>query len=329
MNNSLEFLNFLDWNSHDGINLPMVNDFMRNQFYDNILRNNVKDKHCLDIGFGTGLLSILALKHGAKSIKAYESDKNRYLLGCEILKRMDLEKKITLIHSRYHCSNDFEKHNAEVIFSETVNSGLWNEGLWQSLPRHPGVQFLPGKYYLDIIAIEVPESFGLGLTKEINDQQYFSPGIDIDLAFVECINSLSNRNNINIDSCSDGVIMISNINTIWGWMPYMRLAEYNGVSIAGYTVDAIKNTVTITDATGSHESAIDFTIDNFNLNIDTRGWQDKCMLLVPRVGMKHNDSNLILDTGHWGPTNGPVVVKKIKDNIKIIHNVHSGIVTYS
>ena len=328
MNNSLEFLNFLNWNNHDGINLPMINDFMRNQFYDNILHNNVKDKHCLDIGFGTGLLSILALKHGAKSIIAYESDQTRYLLGCEILKRMNLEKKITLIHSRYHCT-DFEKHNAEVIFSETVNGGLWNEGLWQSFPRHPGVQFLPGKYYLDIIAIEVPESFALGLTKEINDQQCFSPGIDIDLAFVECINNLSNRDNISIDPCPDGVIIISNINTIWGWMPYMRLAEYNGVSIAGYTVDAIENTVTITDAAGTCMSAIDFTIDKFNLNINTKGWKDKCMLLVPRAGMKHNDSNLILDTGHWGPVNCPALIKNIKADIKITHNIQDGIVTYS
>lgn len=328
MNNSLEFLNFLDWDNHDGINLPMINDFMRNQFYDDVLRNNVKDKHCLDIGFGTGLLSILALKHGAKSIIAYESDQNRYLLGCEILKRMGLEKKITLINSRYHYT-DFEKHNAEVIFSETVNGGLWNEGLWQSFPRHPGVQFLPGKYYLNIIAIEVPNSFAVGLTKEINNQQCFSPGIDIDPLFVECVNNLSNKNNIFTDSCSDGITPISNIDTIWGWMPYMRLAQYNGISIAGYTVDAIKNTVTFIDAMGTHKSAIDFTTDKFSLNIDTQGWKDKCVLLVPRAGMKHNDSNLILDTGHWGPVNCPVVIKNIKTNIKIFHNIQDGILTYS
>ena len=40
----------------------------------------------LEIGFGTGFLSMLALKHGARSIVAYESDINRYQLGCEVIK---------------------------------------------------------------------------------------------------------------------------------------------------------------------------------------------------------------------------------------------------
>ena len=36
MNTNVDFLNSIDWNNHDGVNLPMLNDFMRNQFYDNI-----------------------------------------------------------------------------------------------------------------------------------------------------------------------------------------------------------------------------------------------------------------------------------------------------
>jgi hypothetical protein len=329
MNTNVDFLNSIDWNNHDGVNLPMINDFMRNQFYDNVLQDNVKDKHCLDIGFGTGLLTILALKHGAKFITAYESDRNRYLLGCEIIKRLRLENKITLIHQRYNC-NEFDRHNADVIFSETVNGGLWNEGLWESLPRHVGVQFLPGKYYLDILAVEISESFATGLINKIDNQQYFSPGVDMDPLFIECVNSLSNRkNNANINLCADGITQLSNIDTVWGRMPYMRLAAYNGKSMAGYTIDAIENTITITDRMGTSSALINFATREFQMHIDTSEWTNKCMLLIPRVGMKHGNENLILDTGHWGPTEYPVVIKNTQNStIKISHNILSGIITY-
>ena len=326
-----DFLSFIDWNKHDGVNLPMINDFMRNQFYDNVLRNRVKDKHCLDIGFGTGLLSILALKHGAKSITAYESDNNRYLLGCEIIKRLELENKITLIHNRYK-HDDFDKHNSNVIFSETVNGGLWNEGIWTSFPRQSGIQFLPGQYYLDIMSLEIPESFANGLINEVDDSiRYFSPSIDIDTKFIECINNLRNgKNSPDINLCKDGITKLSNINTIWGWMPYMRLAAYNGKSIAKYTVDAIENTITTTDQIGTNKAVIDFAIDNINMSINTEGFHNKCVMLVPRVGMKHGDANLILDTGCWGPVDYPVLLKNIQNStVTISHHTKTGELKYT
>ena len=326
-----DFLSSIDWNKHDGVNLPMINDFMRNQFYDNVLRNRVKDKHCLDIGFGTGLLSILALKHGAKSITAYEADNNRYLLGCEIIKRLELENKITLIHNMYK-HDDFDKHDSNVIFTETVGGGLWGEGIWNSFPRQSGIQFLPGQYYLDIMSLEIPESCANGLINEVDDSiKYFSPSIDIDTKFIECINNLRNgKNSPDINLCKDGITKLSNINTIWGWMPYMRLAAYNGKSIAKYTVDAIENTITTTDQMGTNKAVIDFAIDNIDMSINTERFHNKCVMIVPRVGMKHGDANLFLDTGHWGPFSYPVVLKNIQNStITLSHHTKTGELKYT
>lgn len=64
----------INWLSDDGVNLLMINDVPRNAFYSKILSKNVQGKKCCDVGFGTGMLSILALKHGATSIIAYEKD---------------------------------------------------------------------------------------------------------------------------------------------------------------------------------------------------------------------------------------------------------------
>ena len=132
----------IDFKHDDGVNLSMINDFMRNQFYDRVLSRHVRDQYCTDIGFGTGLLSILALKHGARHVRAFESDRNRYLLGCEIINRLKLHDQIELINTRY--TN--EKYSpTPITFTETVNGNLWGEGLWSSLPQHPGDVFLPGE----------------------------------------------------------------------------------------------------------------------------------------------------------------------------------------
>ena len=109
----------------------------------------------------------------------------------------------------------------------------------------------------------------------------------------------------------------------------MRVAQYNSATIAGYTVDAIENTVTVSDDTGIHNSVIDFTLKEFQMQINTLGWKDKCMLLIPRIGMKHGNNNLILDTGHWGPTEYPVIIKNTQSStIKIFHNTEDGIIRY-
>ena len=73
-----DILKEIDWYNHDGVNLSMINDFMRNQFYDRVLSKHVTNQNCTDVGFGTGLLSMIALKHGATHVRAFEVDYHRY-----------------------------------------------------------------------------------------------------------------------------------------------------------------------------------------------------------------------------------------------------------
>jgi predicted RNA methylase len=104
----------IDWQNDDGVNLPMICDFMRNQFYEDIIANNVQGKTVLDVGFGTGLLSIIALKHGAKQVIAYERNKARYELGLDIIERCNLQDKIKLLNKKFRapCISD---HSIDVI----------------------------------------------------------------------------------------------------------------------------------------------------------------------------------------------------------------------
>ena len=47
-------------------------------------------------------------------------------------------------------------------------------------------------------------------------------------------------------------------------------------------------------------------------------------------GMKHGDTNLFLDTGHWGPFSYPVVLKNIQNStITLSHHTKTGDLKYT
>ena len=304
----MSFLSRIDWHNHDGVNLGMINDFMRNQFYDRILSRYVADQRCTDIGFGTGLLSMLALKHGAQHIRAFESDIDRYQLGCEIIKQLKLEDRIELINERY----DHNYQPTPITFTETVNGNLWWEGLWNSLPRDEKSIFLPGEYFLELWAIEVPTSFAQGLTRPGESQAFFDPGVDIDHAFVSVVNTLSNKIPVGTFPLPNGIVNFERQQeTAWGWIPYMRAVQA-GNCVASYS------------AKHWNENT-----ESFVLKVLTAAWNNKTVLIVPRMGMRQDQDKLYLDTGHWGPGEDPILLVNPKNTLVVKHNVSNGIITYS
>jgi len=180
----MNFLSKIDWYYHDGVNLPMINDFVRNQFYDRVLSRYVRGQRCTDVGFGTGLLSMLALKHGAQHIRAFENNPERFQLGKELIKRLGLQTQIDLINEQY--DNNYSP--TPITFTETVNGNLWWEGLWHSLPRDEKSILLPGDYSLEIWAVEVPEVFAKGIQSPEETNRVFNPGVDVAPEFVRTIN---------------------------------------------------------------------------------------------------------------------------------------------
>jgi hypothetical protein len=306
----MEFLKQIDFQHHDGVNLPMINDFMRNQFYDRILSRYVANQRCTDIGFGTGLLSIMALKHGARHVRAFESDQNRYLLGREIISQLKLQDRIELIHDQYSAT----KHTATAVtFTETVNGNLWWEGLWNSLPPQPGHIFLPGEYFLELWAVEVPDSFAQGLCRVGQTQKYFAPGIDIDPEFVAVVDVLAGREPApDSPALPQGIVQFERQQeTDWNWIPYMRAVQ------AGSVVASYHAKYHCDDQT------------EFVLDVQTDKWRNKTVLIVPRMGMQQDQDRLYLDTGHWGPGENPVLLINLQNTLVVKHNIKTGIITYS
>ena len=328
----MDFLTNIDFKNHDGVNLPMINDFMRNQFYDRVLMHNVHNQQCMDIGFGTGFLSMLALKHGAKHITAYESDYDRYQLGCKIIDMLQLKDQITLFNQRY--THDMNLEHIDVVFTETVNGNLWWEGLYNSIPRQPGKKFLPGQYFLEIHAHPIPESFARGLIEFSEDQFKFAPGIDLNDQFVSCVNLLITKKyktaikpkaKINLTA---GINAVEKSSTVWGQNAYAR-AVLAGQCVARYTIDANLTTISTTAFDITTTETINFDVRQHQLCIDTQAWQNQTVLIVPRAGMQHGNHKLYLDTGHWGTTQDPVILHQPQQPLTVSHRLTNGAIHYN
>ncbi|NXG17949.1 ANM9 methyltransferase, partial [Grallaria varia] len=115
----------------------MLNDAKRNLTYLKAIESAVSSgcKSVLDIGTGTGILSMFAKKAGASCVYACELSKTMYELARDVVAANNMEREIKLLHLK---SLDIEipKHIPErvsLIVTETVDAGLFGEGIVESL----------------------------------------------------------------------------------------------------------------------------------------------------------------------------------------------------
>ncbi|XP_071070558.1 protein arginine N-methyltransferase 9 isoform X2 [Dasypus novemcinctus] len=115
----------------------MLNDSKRNMTYKAAIQKAVcsGSKSVLDIGAGTGILSMFAKKAGAHLVYACELSKTMYELACDVVAANKMEAGIKLLHMK---SLDIEipKHIPErvsLVVTETVDAGLFGEGIVESL----------------------------------------------------------------------------------------------------------------------------------------------------------------------------------------------------
>lgn len=320
----MEFLKDINWKSDDGVFLPMLNDVARNTFYEQIIKPNVYKKHCVDIGFGTGLLSMIALKHGATHVTAYEVNETRYQLGQLIIKELGLQDCIDLIHDQYSWQMPISKDS--VIFSETAGPGIWGEGMWSTIPRTSGYTFLPGQWLLNIEVVPASQNIlDLIETRIPNMHAYFAPGVDMDTRFVELINQLMSAPSNTETSTKQGIIHFDYLaQPVWGGGLHHRLTRALGQKVASYNVNILYQTLITIDANGTKIQPIDFGQPKHTLSVDLSLYSQP-VILVPRVGMKHNELTLMLDDAEsWHWMSHPVLVTPELDRVNISHDFITG-----
>ena len=149
------------------IHEEMLKDSVRTRAYQQAIEQNpedFKDKIVLDIGAGTGILSIFAARAGAKHVYAIENAEIAHFAR-EIIKRNGLSDKITVIKGKME-EIELPVPAVDIIISEWMGYFLLYESmldcvLWaRDKYLVKGGKMLPDRATLYIAAIEDGEYKG-------------------------------------------------------------------------------------------------------------------------------------------------------------------------
>lgn len=127
----------------------MLNDKKRNIAYQRAIQKAVQSgcMSVLDIGTGTGILSMFSKKAGACQVYACELSKTMYELACEVVASNQMAGEIKILHMK---SLDVEipkdlSSRVSLVVTETVDAGLFGEGIVESLIHAWKYLLLPPK----------------------------------------------------------------------------------------------------------------------------------------------------------------------------------------
>ena len=143
------------------IHEEMLKDTVRTRSYQRAIQDNpedFKDKIVMDIGAGTGILSIFAAKAGAKHVYAIEYAEIA-IFAKEIIKQNGLEDKITVIKGKME-EVELPVDKVDIIISEWMGYFLLYESMLDSVLfardkyLRKGGKMLPDRADLYIAALE-------------------------------------------------------------------------------------------------------------------------------------------------------------------------------
>nr|XP_026488776.1 protein arginine N-methyltransferase 3 [Vanessa tameamea] len=144
--------------AHFGIHYDMLSDKVRTESYRDAILNNketIKDKVVLDLGCGTGILSMFSASAGAKKVYALDQSEVIYH-AMDIIRENNLENNIKTIKGRLENTQLDDK--VDIIVSEWMGYFLLFEGMLDSVIyardncMKPGGLLLPNKCNISLVA---------------------------------------------------------------------------------------------------------------------------------------------------------------------------------
>ncbi|KAG2249580.1 hypothetical protein Bca4012_022799 [Brassica carinata] len=156
---------YFDSYSHFGIHEEMLKDVVRTKTYQNVIYQNkflIKDKVVLDVGAGTGILSLFCAKAGAAHVYAVECSQMADMAK-EIVKANGFSDVITVLKGKIE-EIELPTPKVDVIISEWMGYFLLFENMLDS------VLYARNKWLVDG-GIVLPDKASLFLTA-IEDSEY-------------------------------------------------------------------------------------------------------------------------------------------------------------
>lgn len=178
--NTIKFMSYFDFVSNETLLEDyqiMINDHARNEFYERMIRRNVGQKSVLDIGFGTGLLSFLAIQNNAKNVVSFEQRLGMYQLGADLLKHLNLENKIKLINDRFNAGKLIDP--IDVAIHEILAENIWGEYMYYAV-SDLDIPIYPNIYQLEIKCAPLISHEFFPANQESQKLFNFNPGVEID-----------------------------------------------------------------------------------------------------------------------------------------------------
>ena len=92
-----------------------------------ILSMNLENKKILDMGTGTGILSIVSVLHGAKSAVGIEIDEAAYVNALENLELNNVQEQVTILRGDASLLNDYDAESFDIVLANINRNVILND----------------------------------------------------------------------------------------------------------------------------------------------------------------------------------------------------------